>query len=149
MSRFEILFSLRYAERVLERYAKFYRRLDTLIRFLALLSGSAALAALFGDFRAATLALALFFALVQALEFSLAPARIAAEAWAARKPYTAALSRQRKLSDEQLEQAWRDALAEDAIIIPEVFRRAAYNDVLEEKGCSPEYAYPRTWPACL
>jgi hypothetical protein len=149
MSRFDTLFSLRYAARVLERYAAFYRRLDTLIRFGALLSGSAALAALFGEYRTATLALALLFAVSQALEFALSPARMAAEAWATRKPYAAVLSGQGKLSDEQLEQAYRDAQADDTLVIPDAFRRAAYNDVLEEKGCSPDYAYPRTWPAWL
>jgi hypothetical protein len=140
--RFDVLFSLRYAERVLERYGRMWERLDTLLRFVAILFGSAAFAALVGGHESATLALGVGFAITQALEFSLAPARHAALAGASRKSYSAILARQGVMTDGELTAAWEAATSLDEIVVPEVLRRIAYNDVLKEKGCEMSHAFP-------
>ena len=142
MTRFDTLFSLRYAVRVLERQSRFWRRLDGALRFLTIVSGSAAFAALLTQQSPAINAVALAaFAALQALEFSLQPGQRAAMAWVARLPYLEAMADQSAMDDDSLEAAYRAALLRDDIQAFESLRRIAYNDVVEEMGCSPEHAY--------
>jgi hypothetical protein len=142
MSRFDTLFSLRYAVRVLERQARFWRHVDAALRIGAVLSGSGAFAALLTQQAAGVSAVALVvFALLQAVEFSLQPGLKAAEAWVARAPYLAALARQACTGDAELEAAYQDAILGDVVQAFESLRRVAYNDVVEEKGCAATEAY--------
>lgn len=136
-SRFDTLFSLRYAVRVLERYARMWHRLDVLFRVLAIFSGSAAFAALMGEHRVLGTATGALFALIVAIEYVLNPPRREQEALKARTPYAEVLARQRTLDDDALEQAYQNAVKEDPISVPEPLRRIAYNDVLDERGCDP------------
>lgn len=142
MSRFDTLFNLRYAIRALERLSRFWIRVDALIRFCAILAGSSALVSMVGDARPLAIGLGMTFAILQAIEFSMHPAKWAADAMAARMPYQALLAKQFAMSDGDLEQAYEDASSQDTVIIPESIRRVAYNDVTHEKGCDPAHEYP-------
>lgn len=142
MSRFDTLFSLRYAVRVLERQSRFWRHLDGGLRVFATLSGSAALASLLTHQPyAVSVAVLVVFAVLQALEFALQPGLKAAEAWVARTPYLALLAEQSGLDDARLEAEYQAALLGDGVQAFESLRRIAYNDVVEEKGCDPAAAY--------
>lgn len=140
-TRFETLFCLRYAERVLERYARVWRRADAALRVFALLSASAAIWALGAQDQRLAIILGLLFALVQALQHGVGPARIEQQALAAKFGYADLLARERVLSDEQLEDAYRQVAARDNVIVPEYLRRLAYNDVAEERGCDTSDLY--------
>jgi len=139
MTRFDTLFCLRYAERVLERYSRFWDRADKTIRFFSLLSGSASFAALMTQNKALSLALGISFAVFQALEFALSPSTIAAHAKSNTKLYSDILSRQDGLSDQEMKKAYNQI--DDDIVVPESFRKAAYNDVVLEKGSSDVNLY--------
>lgn len=142
MSRFDTLFSLRYAVRVLERQSRFWRHLDGGLRMSAVLSGSASLASLLTHQPyAVSVAVLGVFAVLQAVEFAVQPGLKAAEAWVARAPYLALLAGQAGLNDARLEEEYQAALMGDGVQAFESLRRIAYNDVVEEKGCDPSVAY--------
>lgn len=143
MTRFDIQFSLRYAVRVLERQARLWRHIDGAFRMLAILSGSSALAAMLTQ-QASAISISgmVAFAVFQAVEFSAQPGLKAAEAWAERKPYLSIISKQSRLSDTELEQAYQDALEQDGVLAFESIRRLAYNDVTIEKGCAASALFP-------
>jgi hypothetical protein len=142
MARYDTLFSLRYAVRVLERHARLWRRLDGLIRFSALLAGSGAFAALMAMHAGFAMAAGLVFAVLQAVEFTVRPAELSAKSLAARKGYADLLADQGRLSDDALAAAYERVSANDEVIVPEYLRRLAYNDVAEESGCGAEVMYP-------
>jgi hypothetical protein len=142
MSRFEILFSIRYASRALERCARFWGWIDRVLKFATILSGSAAVAAVLGQHPAFSVVLGVVFAALQAIEYTLSPGSNAVMARAEQKRYVSLYAKAPSLSDKQLESAWNDASREDDFDIPEFIRRLAYNDVLLENGCDPSYAYP-------
>ena len=144
MSRYETLFSLRYAVRILERYARLWQRIDGLLRLFAFLSGTSAIAALVSGSVPWSIAAGIFFAFMQGVEFSIAPARKHADALAARKPYAAILSGQAGFDDAALEAAYQRAVAEDTVIVPEALRPLAYNDAATERGCAPDHLYSLT-----
>jgi hypothetical protein len=142
MSRFDTLFSLRYAVRVLERQARFWRHVDGALRLVTIISGSAAFAAMLTQQAASvSVGVLLAFAVLQAVEFSVQPGLRAAEAWVARAPYLALLSAQHEMDDRELEAAYHDACQRDTVQAFESLRRVAYNDVVEEKGCDAAAAY--------
>lgn len=142
MSRFDTLFSLRYAVRVLDRQSRYWRRLDGALRFLTIVSGSASFAALLTQQTPTINSLALIlFATLQALEFSLQPGQRSASTWVARALYLDVLAAQAGIDDLALESAYQQALLRDDIQAFESLRRIAYNDVVEEMGCQPETGY--------
>jgi len=136
-TRFDTLFSIRYAIRVLERYARLWHRLDLLFRILAIFSGSAAFAALMGEYKVLGTATGALFAFIVAIEYALNPQRREQEALKARSPYADLYSRQQRLGDADLEEAYQIAVKEDPVIVPESLKRLAYNDVTDERGCDP------------
>lgn len=137
-SRFDTLFSLRYAVRVLERQSRFWRHMDGALRVLSILAGSSALAAMLTNTtRFLQVAALVLFAFLQALEFSLQPGLKAAEAWVARMPYLEIITRANDLDDAALASAYMCACQSDDISAFESLRHVAYNDVLAEKGCDP------------
>jgi hypothetical protein len=149
-TRFDTLFSLRYAVRVLERYARGWGRLDAFLRVAAILAGSAAFAALIGENRPMMLLAGGAFALLQALEYGLAPAREEQRALMARTPYAEILAGAAALDDGALETAYRAALAKDLVVVPEALRRVAYNDVVIERGADPREQFVLTsWQRLL
>ncbi len=141
MSRYETLFALRYAVRVLERHARMWRRIDGLIRFAGLLSGMSAFAALTAASQSATMLAGIVFAILQAIEFAIRPAEIAAQSMSAKKPYGDVLARQATLDDSSLEAAYQRCVADDDVIVPETLRFLAYNDVVSENGGDPSALY--------
>lgn len=142
MTRDDTLFSLRYAVRVLERHQRMWRRIDSMVRLMAILSGTSAFAALMSQHQGAALATGLLFALLQAVEFALRPAERAADSGAARRTYDSVLARQSEFSDAALADAYRRVVADDAVIVPESLRALAYNDVVNEQGSDPAHLFP-------
>lgn len=141
MNRTNTLFSVRYAARVLERHTRIWRMTDGFIRVAALLSGSAAFAALTAGNQVAVIVLGVVFAIFQALEFAIRPAEQAARSMAMRKPYARLLAAAGEMDDEKLESSYLALVAEDDVVVPHWLREVAYNDVLFERGCDPSYAY--------
>lgn len=141
MDRNDTLFSIRYAIRVLERHARLCRIADALLRLCAIFSGSAAFAALMAGRPAAVAALGALFALLQAAEFALRPAELAAKSMAMRQPYARLLADACRMDDVALEAAYLALVAEDDVVVPHWLREVAYNDVLVERGCDPEEAF--------
>jgi hypothetical protein len=140
-ARHDTLFSLRYAVRVLERYARLWHRLDAALRVIAIFSGTAAFGALVAGSGGWALVAGLLFAFLQALEWGVGPARREQEARSARALYAEVVARQVELSDEDLERGYQDAVSSDPMIVPDGLRRLAYNDVVEERGCDPGARY--------
>ncbi|MGI2325274.1 MULTISPECIES: hypothetical protein [unclassified Methylococcus] len=133
---YEITFELRYAVRVLERSACYWRTVDTMTRMAGLLSGTAAFAAIIGTNKEMTLAFGICFAILQAIEYILSPAAKAAAAHETSKIYDAILAERLRKSPEELEQALLDARTKDMVIVSNSLKRLAYNDVAEEIGRS-------------
>lgn len=138
-TRYDTVFSLRYATRVLERYARLWHRFDLALRILSLFSGTAAFGALMANNGEWMLVSGLFFAFVQTLETVLKPSKREHEARSVRDSYAAILSGQRGLSDDDLESEYQKAASHDPVIVPDAMRRLAYNDVSEEYGCEQNY----------
>jgi hypothetical protein len=149
MSRFETLFNLRYSERVLERSARMWAKLDVLMRSLCLLSGTSAVATLFAQHSTASLFCTIFFAALQILEYTIAPGIQSAHAAHWKKRYAHLSGKAHGMDDDALAAAFSELGAEDDTTVPEFLRRIAYNDVLMEQGCDPSHAYPESWLAVL
>lgn len=143
-SRNETDFCLRYAARVLERYARMWHRIDATVRLLALFSGTSAFGALLLQSPGWTIAAGLVFAFLQSVEYSLTPARREQDGRAARALYLDVLAKDEQLSDAELKVAFRAAALQDPVIPPDALKRLAYNDVAEEVGAKPDHYYPRT-----
>lgn len=138
---FDTLFELRYAIRVLERQARLWRRLDAMIRFFGLLSGTAAFAAITHASQNLTLSFGILFAVLQAVEYTLTPSVKAAAAQYHAKQYAVILAEQSRITPEELRQKLLDVRAQDEIVVFEALRKLAYNDVAQEYGCSSEHSF--------
>lgn len=148
--RWNTLFSLRYAVRVLERYARLWHRADVLLRLATVASGMSAVVALWSEWGSAAQWVTALFALLQAVEFVLGAPRREQEAQAARGAYARVLAREADMSDAELARAYAAVLADDTITVPESLRRLAYNDVVEEKGADLGARYaPTFWMKAL
>lgn len=143
-SLFNVLFELRYGERVLERQARFWRRIDAITRMLGLFSGTVAFAAITHENQTLTMVFGVIFALFQALEFTVMPGSKAAEAYQASKLYTAVLAEQSRIPLDELIQKLHDTRIKDNVIAFEALREPAYNDVAIEKG-HPEACFKLTF----
>lgn len=140
-SRYQTVFSLRFAVRVLERQAVIWSRIDATMRLVAIFSGTAALMALMGGRPWLTTGLGVFFAILQSAQYALDPAARRAEAVQQRKRYAKLFAQKHKYSDEDLETEYQAIVADDEVICTRRVRELAYNDVLEEMGCNPEERY--------
>jgi len=107
----------------------------------AILSGSAAFAALATGNQGVTMTLGILFAICQALEFGIRPAEISAKSMAMRLVYARLFASAKAMDDESLDSAYLKLVAEDDIVVSEWMRHIAYNDVLAEQGKDPEHAY--------
>jgi hypothetical protein len=143
-SRDDTDFHLRYAARILERYARLWHRIGVTSRFLMLFSGTSAFGALVSQSPGWTIAAGLVFAALQAVEFSLTPAQREHQARAARSLYLDVLVKQGQLTDAELKPSYDAAAGEDPIMPPDSLRQLAYNDIAAEVGADPEHFYPRT-----
>lgn len=141
MSREEVLFHLRYAVRVLDRYERLWARVDAATKIASLLAGSGVVFALGAQSQAFALASGAVFALMQAVEFALRPDARAASARTSRAAYSTAQVDQREMDDVQLERAWARAMKADTVVVPESLRRLAFNDCVEEFARDPAGRY--------
>jgi hypothetical protein len=139
------LFELRYAQRVLQRQATFWRRIDTLTRALGLLSGTAAFGAITNSNQNLTMVFGVVFAVFQVIEFTASPGAKSTEASQQAKLYAAAIAEQSKASADDLRQKLLDIRAEDTVTCFEYLRKLAYNDVAEEIG-QPDARFNLGWP---
>ena len=149
-SRHETLFNIRYAVRVLERHATLWMRIGRTIKFLSLLGGTSALAALMTSNATLATVAGLFFAALQALEATLNPSDASACARAQRLEYAHLLVREAQLDDAELASAYAAISASDEVQVSLALKEAAYNDVIDEKGLdqSAKYAHLK-WQASL
>jgi len=122
---------LRYAQRLCERTARFYRRIQTSLTFLTLLAGSGAIAALSAQMPASSTWLGIAFALCGCLNMAIRPAeRIAANDADVRK-YAALLAKAHTLDAIAIAALLSEARQSDSNEI-EPLRAVAYNDVMLE-----------------
>ncbi len=138
-NRSSMLNEIRYAERLCQRTARLYRRIQSSTTFLSIVGGSAAASALVTHAPSwlpivGTLVLAFFGAIAIAVR----PADKAAQNELDVKRYGAIRAKSGAMTDDALRQAIDDAHASDT---PEVepLRDVAYNDVVYEVG-QPSYA---------
>ena len=127
----DLEFNLRYAQRLCQRTARFYRRLQTTLTFISLLAGSSAVAALAAQMPAASAWLLAAFAVFGCINLALRPAeRIAANEADVRK-YGALLAKVNVTDAATLRQMLDEARLSDTSEI-EPLRPVAYNDVVLE-----------------
>lgn len=143
-SRAITLFNLRYAVRVLERYARLWHRIGMALRIAAVMSGMSALGVVWAQAAGLTIAAGAVFAALQALDFVLDAPRREMQALLARAAYAGILGRGRALGDDELAAAYDEAVAADTLVVPGSIQRLAYNDVIEERGDDPAALYPVT-----
>ena len=143
---YELTFELRYASRVLERQARYWRKLDTGIRVLSLLSGSVAFVALTQGNQPLTLALGMVFAVAQALEFAIRPGDKAGEAASSMRLYGAvSADPEACATPASLHRALEKARALDSVAVFDAINRLAYADVALEMGRPECVDTPSRW----
>jgi hypothetical protein len=127
----KIQFDLRYAQRLCQRTARFYRRLQTTLTFISLLAGSSAVAALAAQMPMPSAWLLAAFAVFGCISLALRPAdKIAANDADVRK-YGALLAKVNVLDAATLQQMLDEARLSDTTEV-EPLRPVAYNDVVLE-----------------
>ena len=127
----KIQFDLRYAQRLCQRTARFYRRLQTTLTFISLLAGSSAVAALAAQMPTQSAWLLAAFAVFGCVNLALRPAdKIAANDADVRK-YGALLAKLNVLEAATLQQMLDEARLSDTTEV-EPLRHVAYNDVVLE-----------------
>lgn len=135
-------FALRYAVRVLERQCRLWRSVDAASRACALFAGSGAIAGLGAQHVGFALVCGVVFALMQSVDFALRPAERSAAALGQRKQYAALLVQSGAMKLQDLEAALEKIRADDEVIVSDVLRRLAYNDVVRERGLDESACYP-------
>lgn len=127
----ELYFNFRYAQRLCQRTARFYRRIQTSLIFMSLLAGSSAVAALAAQLPAQSAWLLATFAVFGCIQLAVRPAdRIAANEADVRK-YSGLLAKLNLLDVPALQQLLDEARQSDTIEV-EHLRPVAYNDVVLE-----------------
>jgi hypothetical protein len=148
MTRSEILGQIRYAERLCQRTARLYRRVQTVSVIFAVLGGSATLTAL-GSRLPHSVAIvgALILAFSGAYSVAARPFERAVANEADVRKYATLRTRAAELSDADLERALLAAMESDAAEI-EPLRDVAWNDVVREIG-REDAAVPLRTAQCL
>lgn len=127
----ELHFNLRYAQRLCQRTARFYRRIQTALTFTSLLAGSSAVAALAAQLPVESAWLLATFAVFGCVNLAVRPAeRIAANEADVRK-YGALIAKLHTLDTPALQQLLDEARLSDTTEV-EPLRAVAYNDVVLE-----------------
>jgi hypothetical protein len=138
----ELYFNFRYAQRLCQRTARFYRRIQTLLTFMSLLAGSSAVATLAAQLPAQSAWLLATFAVLGCMNLAIRPAeRIAANEADVRK-YGALLAKLNQMDAASLQQLLDEARLSDTTEV-EHLRAVAYNDVVLEID-EPEALIPLT-----
>lgn len=140
-----MLNEIRYAERLCQRTARFYRHVQAAATFLTVLGGSAILTSTMRNVpdEVAWIGAAAF-TVFGAVMIAMRPADKAAANEADAKRYAALRVRAAHLDDQQLRGAIDEARPADAPEF-EALRDVAYNDVVLEVG-QPAYRLPLTLP---
>ena len=127
----ELQFNLRYAQRLSQRTARFYRRVQTTLTFISLLAGSSAVAALAAQLPVPSAWMLGAFAVFGCLNLALRPAdKIAANDADVRK-YGALLAKVHAVDAATLAHMLDEARLSDTTEV-EPLRPVAYNDVVLE-----------------
>lgn len=127
----ELYFNFRYAQRLCQRTARLYRRIQTSLTFMSLLAGSSAVATLAAQLPAQSAWLLATFAALGCINLAVRPAeRIAANEADVRK-YGALLAKLSLLDAPALQQLLDEARQTDTTEV-EQLRPVAYNDVVLE-----------------
>lgn len=142
-TRANTIFCIRYAVRVLERYAKYWSSIGTAFKFISLATGTGAVAAVIAANPGWSLALGVALAVLQALEHAVCPSDKHACALASRRDYARLLSNQAAHTDESLEAAYQAIVADDEVMVGQSLKELAYNDVVREKGLAESALYQR------
>ncbi|MTV37967.1 hypothetical protein [Duganella radicis] len=138
----ELYFNFRYAQRLCQRTARFYRRIQTTLTFTSLLAGSSAVATLAAQMPTQSAWLLAAFAVFGCINLAIRPAeRIAANEADVRK-YGALLAKINLLTSPALRQLLDEARQSDTSEI-EQLRPVAYNDIVLEID-APEALIPLT-----
>lgn len=139
--KLDATFNLRYAMRVLERNASYWRKVATLLKFLSILGGSLALAGVLADKPKAAIWMGLLFAIAQALENALSPIEKALLSEVQRKQYARLWAGHAQSDASALSSAYMALVAEDEICPARSLRELAYDDVVIEQGLDPASCY--------
>lgn len=138
----ELYFNFRYGQRLCQRTARFYRRIQTTLTFVSLLAGGSAVATLAAQMPTHSAWLLATFAIFGCINLAIRPAeRIAANEADVRK-YGGLLVKLNMLAPSALQQLLDEARQSDTSEI-EQLRPVAYNDVVLEID-APEALIPLT-----
>lgn len=138
----ELYFNFRYSQRLCQRTARFYRRIQTSLTFMSLLAGSSAVATLAAQMPTQSAWLLAAFAMFGCINLAIRPAeRIAANEADVRK-YGALLAKLNQLDPLILQQLLDEARQSDTDEV-EHLRPVAFNDVVLEID-EPEALIPLT-----
>ena len=140
-TRFDTLFDLRYAVRVLERHGNLWSNLGGAFKFVSLVTGSTAVAAVISSNPQWATGLAIALAVLQAWELAVDPATRKADAAANRRDYARLLANESGKSDAELLTAYMSIVADDKIQPWRAVKELAYNDVIREKNLDPTALY--------
>lgn len=125
---------IRYGQRLAERTARLYRRLQTLGTFSAVLAGSGTLTALIPHMPAAVpMASGVLMSLIGAALVAIRPADKAAASEVDARRYAALIVKYNRFSVAELDEALREVQASGPPEI-EALRNVVYNDVVTEVG---------------
>lgn len=128
----QLMAEIRYAIRLCQRTARFYRRIQSIGTFLGIIGGSAAIAALSDHFPAwLSIAGGTLLSIAGASLIAIRPADKAAPNELDAKRYQALVAKAVNMNVEQLTVALEEARQNDA---PEIdaLRNVAYNDIMKE-----------------
>jgi hypothetical protein len=127
----ELYFTFRYSQRLCQRTARFYKRIQTALTFMSLLAGSSAVATLAAQMPTQSALLLASFAVFGCINLAVRPAeRIAANEADVRK-YGALLGKLNQLDPPALQQLLDEARQSDTTEV-EHLRPVAFNDVVLE-----------------
>ncbi|NGZ85323.1 hypothetical protein [Duganella aceris] len=127
----EVQFNLRYAQRLCQRTARLYRRVQTTLTFITLLAGSSAVATLAAQLPVPSASLMAVFAIFSCINLAIRPAEKIAANEADIRKYGALLAKSHALDAKTLQQQFNEAQQSDAAEV-EPLRAVAYNDIVLE-----------------
>jgi pantothenate kinase type III len=103
-------------------------------KFVSIISGTVALAALTGTNTRMAISMGIVFAVFQAIEHAVGPADAKAQSLSQRREYARLLATHSQRDDAALEAAYQALIADDSIIVNHGLRELAFNDVVREQG---------------
>ena len=142
-SKFETIFSIRYAARLHEREYALWSKIACFFKFMAFMSASAAVYVAIGENQGVTaIIFGVIFIAFQGLEFAIQPTDKKFNALIQKKEFSRLYSERNNLDETMLQRRYDELCGEDEASHFESVEQLAYNDVLNEQGCDKTYAYP-------